>query len=221
MGSLFVKTFVFFTAVGLVRGTGTITDNCKCFSIYNILSSQQRQLRDDFKNFSLTLFDIWYVENNTLTAWQKNDIKYNKYYQWHERWLGGFIKDTSKPTYSKWFITPCNGQIFNNSIITDLSKLGGIQQAEKELDKNVLEVKDLVEEIGNISDFTLKQKNFFLYDESNYINHTFYTELNKKLQIYGLISTSTIGIKTMNLIRPRNSLKFRVLHNKYMDHIVL
>ena len=131
MGSLFVKTFVFFTTVGLVRGTRTITDNCKCFSIYNILSSQQRQLRDDFKNFSLMLFDIWYVENNTLTAWQKNDIKYNKYYQWHERWLGGFIKDISKPTYSKWFITPCNGHIFNNSIITDLSKLGGIQQAEK------------------------------------------------------------------------------------------
>ena len=49
---------------------------------------------------------------------------------------------------------------------------------------------------------------------------TFYTKLNKKLQIYGLISTSAIGIKT-NLIRPENSLKFRVLYNKYMDHIVL
>ena len=30
-----------------------------------------------------------------------------------------------------------------------------------------------------------------------------------------------IGIETTNLIRPENSLKFRVLHNKYMDHIVL
>ena len=60
-----------------------------------------------------------------------------------------------------------------------------------------------------------------MYDESNYINHTFYTELNKKLQIYGLISTSASGIKTTNLIRPRDSLKFRVLHNNYMDHIVL
>ena len=48
----------------------------------------------------------------------------------------------------------------------------------------------------------------------------FYTKLNKKLQIYGLISTSAIGIKTTNLIRPENSLKFRVLYNKYMDHIV-
>ena len=67
----------------------------------------------------------------------------------------------------------------------------------------------------------LNKKNFFLYDDGNYINHTFYTELNKKLQIYGLILTSGIGIKTTNLTRPENSLKFRVLYNKYMDHIVL
>ena len=60
-----------------------------------------------------------------------------------------------------------------------------------------------------------------MLDESNYIIHTFYTELNKKLQIYGLLLTSAIGIKTTNLIRPENSLKFRVLYNKYMDHIVL
>ena len=68
----------------------------------------------------------------------------------------------------------------------------------------------------------LNKKTFFLYNESNYINHTFYTELNKKLQMYGLISTSPIGgIKATNLIRPESSLKFRVVHNKYMDHIVL
>ena len=58
-------------------------------------------------------------------------------------------------------------------------------------------------------------------DESNYINHTFYIELNKKLQLFGLISTSVIGIKTTNLIRPENSLKFRVLYNTYINHIVL
>ena len=59
-------------------------------------------------------------------------------------------------------------------------------------------------------------------DESNYINNTFYTELNKKLQIYGLISTSPIGgIKTTNLIRPESSLKLRVVHNEYMDQVVL
>ena len=82
-------------------------------------------------------------------------------------------------------------------------------------------LKKLLQKIGDLSKIKFKQKNFFLSDESNYISHTFYTELNKKLQIYGLISTSAIGIKTTNLIRPENSLKFRVLYNKYMDHIVL
>ena len=61
-----------------------------------------------------------------------------------------------------------------------------------------------------------------MYNESNYINHTFYTELNKNLQICGLISISPIGSnKTANLIRPECSLKFRVVHSKYMDHIIL
>ena len=101
------------------------------------------------------MFDIWYVENNALTTWQKNDIKYNKYYQWPEYWLGGFINDTLKPMYSKCFVAPYKGQIFNNGITTDLSKLRGIQQAEKELSKNVLEVKNPVEKMGNLLDLTL------------------------------------------------------------------
>ena len=82
-------------------------------------------------------------------------------------------------------------------------------------------IKELVRKIGDLSKIKFKERNFFLYDESNYINQIFYTELNKKLQIYGLILTSAIGIKTTNLIRPENSLKFRVLYNKYIDHIVL
>ena len=45
--------------------------------------------------------------------------------------------------------------------------------------------------------------------------------LTKKLQIYGLISTSAVGIKTTNSITPKYSLNFRVLNNKYMHHIVL
>ena len=61
-----------------------------------------------------------------------------------------------------------------------------------------------------------------MHDESNYINQKFYTELNKKLQIYGIISTSAIGIEpTTKLVRPENSLKFNELNDKYMDHIVL
>ena len=60
-----------------------------------------------------------------------------------------------------------------------------------------------------------------MYDENNYINQKFYTELNKKLQIYGIISTSAIGIaSTTKLVRIKNSLKFNIVVNdNYMDHI--
>ena len=75
--------------------------------------------------------------------------------------------------------------------------------------------------MGDLSKLTLEQKKFFLYDESNYINHTFYTELNKKIQVYGLISTHGIGIKSSELVTPQTSLKFNVLEDKYKEKIVL
>ena len=73
------------------------------------------------------------------------------------------------------------------------------------LNKNAKEIKELINRIGDLSKLTLEQKSFFLYNESNYINHIFYTELNKKIQVYGLISTHGI------VVTPQISLKFNVL----------
>ena len=53
------------------------------------------------------------------------------------------------------------------------------------------------------------------------IFNTFYTELDKKLQIYCLISTPAIGIKTTQLVRPSDSLKFRVMNNKILTQLIL
>ena len=56
-----------------------------------------------------------------------------------------------------------------------------IAEINKIFDKNVNAIKGLVNRIGDLPKITLEQRNFFLFDESNYINHTFYTELNKKI----------------------------------------
>ena len=61
--------------------------------------------------------------------------------------------------------------VFQTDIIKNFADLGVIQQAEKELDKNILKIKKLVQKIGDLSKIKFKQKNFFLYDESNYILH--------------------------------------------------
>ena len=49
-----------------------------------------------------------------------------------------------KSFYTKWFTNVNDGTGFNGNVTKDLAKLGGVQQAEKELDKNVLEIKHLV-----------------------------------------------------------------------------
>ena len=107
---------------------------------------------------------------------KKNDIKHNKYYQWPECLLGGFV-DT-KPSITKWLVPKYKADIFQEDVKTDLTNLGGIQQAEKELEKNSLKLKALVKKIGDLSKILFKQKKTFFV---NNINHTFHTELNKIL----------------------------------------
>ena len=79
---------------------------------------------------------------------KKNDIKHSKCYQWPEYLLGEFV-DTKPSSYAKWFVPKYKAAIFQEDVKTDLTNLGGIQQAEKELDKNVLEIKALELEIGD------------------------------------------------------------------------
>ena len=98
----------------------------------------------------MTSFDEWRCHRDTTTIWHKNDIKQNRFYAWPEFWLGGFLKFT-KPLYTKWLIAENDARVFNYDINKDLAKLQGIQQAEKELDKNVLEIKKLVRKIGDLS----------------------------------------------------------------------
>ena len=55
-------------------------------------------------------------------------------------------------------------------------------------DKYVLETKQLVKDIGDLNTLIHReQKNFVLYDDSNIISNTFFTELNKNIQSYGII----------------------------------
>ena len=89
------------------------------------------------------------------------------------------------------------------------------------LEKSIIEIKNFVDKIGELAKRTLQQKNFFSYEESNYINHTLFTELNKKAQIYGLISTDGIELKSSELITSKTRLKYNVLEKKFKEKIVL
>ena len=102
-----------------------------------------------------------------------------------------------------------------------MSNLGGLDEAKKLFDKNVTPIKNLVEKIGDLSKLTLEQKNYLVYDDSNIINYTFYTELNRKVQTYGLISMAALGIRSTYMITPQKSLTFKVKNEKYKENIVI
>ena len=64
--------------------------------------------------------------------------------------------------YTKWLIAENDACIFNYDINKDLEKLGGIQQAEKEFDENVLEIKNLVKNRRFIKNYIYTKKHFFV-----------------------------------------------------------
>ena len=66
------------------------------------------------------------------------------------------------------------------------------------------------------------QRNFFLYDNSNFISNTLVTELNKKIQLYGEISTDGLKPGEGNkLITFKNPLRFTVTMKKLKEKIIL
>ena len=79
----------------------------------------------------------------------------------YKRWTGGLTFKNKSSVFTKNFINEQSAVIFNYDEFKDLSKLGELDQAEKELDKDVLEIKSLVNKIGDLSKIILHQKNFF------------------------------------------------------------
>ena len=91
----------------------------------------------------------------------------------------------SSNDYSDWLNTS-----YNIVFQSDAKKIPKpLIICEALFDKNVLPIKKLVNDIGDLNKLIEKEgKNFFLYGYSNIISNTFFIELNKKIQSCGLIS---------------------------------
>ena len=124
--------------------------------------------------------DIDYFGAEDTVFIQKTE--YNKIPLTDETIMIFFISNNSN---SKWFKKDYN-VLYSTSLI-DIPE--PLTQCEKLFDKNVLPIKKLVKDIGNLNNLTIKEtKSFFLYDDRNLISNIFFTELNKKIQCYGYIS---------------------------------
>ena len=59
-----------------------------------------------------------------------------------------------------------------------------------------------------------------MYDDSNIINNTFFTELNKSIQSYGRISLQ-YDYNNEKIINLKNKLRFEINHNIKKEFITL
>ena len=82
-------------------------------------------------------------------------------------------------------------------------------------------IKKLVKDIGDLNNLTIKEtRTFFIYDNSNLITNTFFTELNKKVQCYGFISL-LYNNSNERLVNSKNRLKFKVIKDIQKEFLTL
>ena len=71
----------------------------------------------------------------------------------------------------------------------------------------------------NLKSLTFAYENFFLYDLENMIKPTFTTELQQEFNIYGLVYFSGGQKDKLDLVRPKNKLKFQLERDIYKKQI--
>ena len=125
----------------------------------------------------------------------------------------------SSNTKYKNYIDSNDGIFFYDSY-KDLP--GTLDECQQVFDKNVLEIKKLVQDIGAIKTVTVdEQLNLALYDDSNLIEETFVQRLNKHLQLYGFISIPFANTKKSKLVSLDNLLPFRVKRSRKKQELTL
>ena len=130
----------------------------------------------------------------------------------------------NKHTSNIWQNSIGNGlntdKIFEKSYINKIPK--PLKYCEELFDPNVLVIKKLVKDLGDLTPIVHKErkKKNFLYDDSSIITHICFTEVNKKIQSYGLISLE-YDKPNASLINSNNRLKFNILNNIQREFIML
>ena len=140
-----------------------ITKNCQRLGARQLNDDDLNQLRKIYPGFCYSKLDKWVrrVKPTTLDRWDRKDIKTMSQTEY------GFMPmpkseiislKISNPIYRKWFKTSFS--IFAEPSVVNIPE--PISQCEKLFDKNVLSIKKLVKDIGNLNIITIKEtKNFF------------------------------------------------------------
>ena len=156
---------VFYAPPYLTRGANfNITKNCQHLGMRKLSDKDKKQLKNIYPGFCYSQLDKWVrcVNPTALDEWERRDIKlmHQREYEFIPIPRSAVIDfSISNPTYKKWFKTGYT--IFDEPTTVDIPE--PISQCEKLFDKNVLPIKKLVKDIGNLDNLTIKETNNFFY----------------------------------------------------------
>ena len=200
-------------------GFNSILDDCNYIGDYILTNDDKKELEKNFPNFTFNSLGEYVALTNKTnkTQWKENDLLFPSATETASNsatvfdpktQFMKFVCDNSK--YKDYLDS--NDGIFYFESLKDLP--GDLEDCEKLFDKDVLEIKKLVNDIGLLKEITeYEQLNLGLYDDENIIDETFIQRLNKRIQIYGFISIPFVQNKKNHLVTLKNLLPFRVKNN--------
>ena len=199
-------------------GFDSIIDECLYYGDLVLTDNDKKEIEKNFPNFSFNSLAMYFVGDKDITTqWKQNDLLFPSV---TERASNSstifdpktqFMKFVSENVKYKDYLDSNDGVFFFESL-KDLP--GDLDDCEKLFDKDVLEIKKLVNDIGLLKETTeYEQLNLGLYDDDNIIDQTFIQRLNKRIQLYGFISIPFAQDKKNHLVTLKNLLAFRVKNN--------
>ena len=162
---------IFYTTANAarLRGRTFLTQHgMKYMGSYTLNVNDQKELRSMLPNFQLKVFHKWMKVKLSAQNYQNELIFYPYNYYGQVRYPVMRFEGVSPATkkYDEWLDT--DNRIFMKPYIKKIPK--PLKYCEELFDKDVLEIKQLVKDIGDLKNLIHKeQKNFILYDDSNII----------------------------------------------------
>ena len=195
-------------------GFTSILDDCNYLGDYPLTDDDKKELKKFFPNFSFNSLAeyVSITDKTNKTQWKENDLLFPSSTKKASDSTTifdpktQFMKFVCENSKYKDYLDSNDGIFFFNSY-KDLP--GDLDDCEKLFDKDVLEIKKLVNDIGQLKEITEhEQLNLALYDDSSIIEETFIQRFNKQIQLYGFISIPFAHTKKNHLISLKNLLPF-------------
>ena len=199
--------------------------NIKSLGLYRLTDSDIADIRKFVPNFQLhELHKFVCINNNISNSWKDELFFYpNSTYRKSgqpEYSASLMLARADKKAFKYRAYLNSDRNIFKKPYFKKIPST--LAAAELLFDKDVLEIKELVKKTEKIiteENYPDSQRNFVLYDNSDIVKETFFTELKKNISAFGLFSTrhkkkSNILIDSQNRIEfiVRNTIKKQFLN---------